>query len=126
VFEALYLKSNGEQMKYLIGLALLITGTLCNAGSIGFGQVIAVKQYDFGSDNSVRIYLSQNSTNVNTNCIENGKLYGVITPSNHNEATINRMFSLATAAYMSGKKLRLHSATNSCEVDFVAVQEAVF
>ncbi|WP_444942956.1 hypothetical protein ACJJIK_12745 [Microbulbifer sp. ZKSA006] len=123
---ALHLQTNGELMNYLIGFIFLVVGTLCHAGSIGFGQVIAVKQYDLGSNESVKIYLSENSTNVNTNCIENGNVYGVITPSSHDESTINRMFSLATAAYMSGKKLRLHSETDSCEVDFVAVQESVF
>lgn len=113
-------------MKHLIGLALLITGTLCNAGSIGFGQVVGIKQYDLGSNNSVRIFLSEDAINVNSGCRQNGYIYGEITPSNHSEATINRMFSLASAAYMSGRMVRLHSNTDSCEVDFVAVQESIF
>lgn len=113
-------------MKYVVGTLLFFIATLCHAESIGFGVVVAVKQYDLGADKNVKIYLNSNATHVNSNCLENGKVYGIITPSQHDEAATSRMFSLAIAAYMSGKKIRIHSETNSCQIDFVAIQEAVF
>ncbi|MBW8183478.1 hypothetical protein [Shewanella nanhaiensis] len=113
-------------MKLLTLAILLIFSTTCHSGSIGFGTVVGVKQYDLGENKTVTIYLSPNATSVNESCVNNGIVFGHITPSKHDEATMNRMFSLATAAYMSDKRLRLHSNTNSCEVDFVALQESVF
>lgn len=113
-------------MKKLMVFVLLFVCSMCHAESIGFGVVVAVKQYDIGSDKGIKIYLDPSATYVNSACLESARVYGKITPSLHDEPTINRMFSLVMAAYMSGKKIRLHSETNSCEIDFVAMQEAVF
>ena len=113
-------------MKYILGVLIGLMPIIGNAEPIAFGNIVAVKQYDMGSDKSIKIYLDSSSTHTNSICTENGKFYGSITHSEHEEQTINRMFSLAMAAYMAGKKIRLHSSGNSCEVDFVAIQEAVF
>ncbi|TVZ40927.1 hypothetical protein P886_0261 [Alteromonadaceae bacterium 2753L.S.0a.02] len=113
-------------MKYIGGIILFCISACCGADSIGFGKVVAVKQYDFNATKVIKIYLSSDSTNVVESCEENGKVRGTITLAQHDEAAVNRMVSLATAAYMAGKKIRLHSESNSCEVDFVALQEAVF
>ena len=113
-------------MKYVLGFLIGLISVVGNAEPIAFGKIVAVKQYDMGSNKSIRIYLDSASTGTNSICSENGRFYGSITHSEHEEEVINRMFSLAMAAYMAGKKVRLHSSSNSCEVNFVAIQEAVF
>lgn len=113
-------------MKYLFGFLIGLISIVSNAEPIAFGNIVAIKQYDMGSDKSIKIYLDSSSTHTNSMCAENGRFYGTITHSDHEEQTINRMFSLVTAALMAGKKIRLHSTSNSCEVDFVAIQDAVF
>ena len=113
-------------MKYFLGALIFSASIFCHAGSIGFGKAVAIKQYDMGTQKHIKIYLEPGATHANENCFENGRIYGLISHAKHDEAIINRMFSLATAAYISGVKVRLYSDTDSCEIDFVAVQESVF
>ncbi len=113
-------------MKIFIGAILTIFTLTSNAGSIGFGEVVAVKIYDLSSFKGVKIYLDSSATHTDEDCTENGRVYRRVSLGQQNEATTNRIVSLATAAYMAGKKLRLHSDANSCEIDFVALQESVF
>lgn len=110
----------------LISLFLFVTSVSCSAGSIGLGKVTAVKQYDFGDTPYIRIYLASDATHTDNDCRFNGHIYGQITEPKHNQSVINRMFSLATAAYASGKKVRLFSVGPDCEIDFVALQEVNF
>lgn len=96
------------------------------AESIGFGKVTAIKQYDLSSNKNIKVFLHPDATLINKSCIERQRIYGVITPSKHDSKVIDRMLSLITTAYVTNKKIRLHSETDSCEIDFVALQEDVF
>lgn len=49
-----------------------------------------------------------------------------ITPSQHAESTVQQMLSLAISAYMAGKKIRAYSSADTCEADFIAMQETYF
>jgi hypothetical protein len=108
-------------------LLLTCVSPMVFAGEIGFGKVDAIKVYDFSNSKIIKIYLSSDSVRTNIKCEENARTVGIISPKNHSESTINRMVSLATAAQMAGKKIRLYSEqSNSCEIDFVGLQEVYF
>ncbi len=113
-------------MKKII-LLLTFISPFVLAGDIGFGKVDAIKLYDFSNSKIIKIYLSSDSVRTNTKCEENARTAGVISPQSHSESTINRMISLATAAQMAGKKIRLYSLqSDSCEIDFVGLQDVYF
>lgn len=112
--------------KVILGLLLFTTSFVATADNIGLGKVAAIKEYDFNSLSAVKIYLEASATVKNSNCQESGKTYGFITLSKHDSNTVNRMVSMATAAYFSGKKIRIFSESNTCEIDFLALQENEF
>lgn len=112
-------------MKNILLLLVFISPSLL-AGDIGFGQIDAIKQYDFNDTKLIKIYLNSNSQYKKTECLENERQMGTITLSKHDVAQMNRMLSLATAAYMADKKVRLYSESNSCEIDFISLQEVYF
>lgn len=112
-------------MKYFI-LGILFFSSYSFAESIGFGTVAGIKQYDMGSKKQINIYLEPGAQHTNPDCIENDRPYGHISHSLHDEAVINRMLSIVLAGHMADKKIRLYSDTDSCEIDFVAIQESVF
>lgn len=109
-----------------VSFFLCIISLVAEADDIGLGKVAAIKEYDFNTLSAVKIYLEASATVKNNNCQENGKTYGFITISKHDANTVNRMFSMATAAYFSGKKIRIFSESNTCEIDFLALQESEF
>lgn len=111
--------------KIIITLLLLFS-SVSYAGSIGFGKVVGIKQYDFSSNNTIKIFLHPDAALSNESCIEKQRVYGVITPSKHDANVIDRMLSLLMTAYVADRKIRLHSESNSCEIDFVSLQEDVF
>ncbi|MBQ4835745.1 MULTISPECIES: hypothetical protein [Pseudoalteromonas] len=97
------------------------------AGDIAFGKVVGTKVYDFSDNKSVKVYFEKGSTLGTSACKESERPFGVITYSKKTEASVNHMLSVILAAQMSGKKMRIFSkADNSCEVDFVALQETYF
>lgn len=112
-------------MKNILLLLAFISPSLL-AGDIGFGKIDAIKQYDFNDTKLVKIYLNPSSIYKKNQCLENERQMGTITLSMHDAAQINRMVSLATAAYMADKKVRLYSGSNSCEIDFISLQEVYF
>ena len=103
-----------------------------NANSVGFGKVVGIKIYDFKNENPIRIYLNVDSTASswnNSNCLIDGRIVANISLPNHDEVAISRILSVALAAQMAGKKVRIHSESTSetdCEVDFIAIQETAF
>ncbi|MGO3784734.1 MAG: hypothetical protein ACTJIB_03260 [Pseudoalteromonas prydzensis] len=105
---------------------LLLMSLNSYAESIGFGKVAGIKQYDFSNAKNIKVFLNSDATLINENCIEKQQVFGVITASQHAPEVIDRMLSLITTAYVTNKKIRLHSETDSCEIDFVALQENVF
>ncbi|MBE0380406.1 hypothetical protein [Pseudoalteromonas prydzensis] len=111
--------------KIIITLSLLFS-SVSYAESIGFGKVAGIKNYDFSNAKNIKVFLYSDATLINENCIEKQRVYGVITPNQHDSKVIDRMLSLITTAYVTNKKIRLHSETDSCEIDFVALQEDVF
>ena len=113
-------------MKIFLSFLVLITSFIAKGDNIGLGKVDSIKEYDFNSNKSIKIYLETSATLINSACKENGRVYGTITTTMHDSDTINRMFSMTTAAYFSGKKIRLFSESNTCEIDFLALQESEF
>jgi len=108
-------------------LPILIYGILMSsyanaATDIAFGTLKAVKVYDFSNDKSIKLYFDDNSTYVNGDC----SLVAKITYSKHEKESIDRMLSIALSAQMAGRKVRVTSETATCEVDFIALQDARF
>ncbi len=117
---------NGGYMNRVSAILLLFISLGSYAGDIGFGTVEGVKVYDFSSDDSIRVYLNSASTHVNADCVAGAMVVGKISKASHEEAVVDRMLSMLLAANMSGKKVRLHSETASCEIDFVAIQQSYY
>jgi len=92
------------------------------ADDIAFGTLKAVKIYDFSTDKSIRFIFNDDSTHTNDDC----SLVAKITYSKHDKEFIDRMLSVALAAQMSGKKVRITSEDGTCEADFIALQETRF
>jgi hypothetical protein len=92
------------------------------ATDIGLGTLKAVKVYDLGSDKSIRIYFNDDVIHENSVCSKNAK----VTYSSHDKEFVDRFLSVAMAAYMAGKKVRVTSNTDDCEASFIALQETRF
>ncbi|KZN33633.1 hypothetical protein [Pseudoalteromonas luteoviolacea] len=97
------------------------------AGDIAFGKVVGTKVYDFSNNKAIKVYFEKGSQLWTPGCSENGRPFGTITYSQKSDQAVNHMFSTIIAAQMSGKKVRIFSqAENSCEVDFVGLQESYY
>jgi hypothetical protein len=116
----------GENMNKVAAVLLLFISLGSYAGDIGFGTVEGIKIYDFSNDESIRVFLSSTSTHVNADCIVGSMVVGKISKVKHDQSVIDRMMSMVLTANISEKKVRLHSATNSCEIDFVAIQKSYY
>jgi phage FluMu gp28-like protein len=93
-----------------------------NASDIGLGTVKGIKIYDMSADKLTKIHLSDDATHkALSGC--NG--VGVISHTRDPEIR-KEILSVAMAAYMSGKKVRIYSSSGTCEVDFIALQETYF
>ncbi|BDU40353.1 hypothetical protein [Vibrio nigripulchritudo] len=106
----------------IILLALSFLAPVVNAKDIGFGTLKWVKVYDFKTDKSLRIYFSDSATHLNQDC----KGVACFTFSRHSSEFIDKVLSVAMAAQISGKKVRIHSEEGSCEGAFIALQETRF
>ncbi|WP_104401525.1 hypothetical protein [Vibrio penaeicida] len=106
----------------MILLALIFLAPVVNAKDIGFGTLKGVKVYDFKTDNSLRIYFNDSATHLNKDC--NG--IARFTFSRHSPEFIDKVLSVAMAAQISGKKVRIHSEDGSCEGAFIALQQTYF
>jgi len=113
-------------MRILLLFLSLIFVSSVNAADIGLGTIKAIKHYDFSNNKSIKIFLDSSSTSVNEACKEGALTAATITLSKHDEGTVNRMLSMALAAHMAGKKVRLNSSLDSCEANFIAIQDSVY
>ena len=109
-------------MKYIIA-ALLFTSSVAHADNIAFGVLKAIKVYDQSANKVTKLYFSNDATYQN---IPGCDLVANITHSQHSEEAINQFVSIALSAYASGKKVRAYSSNNTCEIDFLALQESYF
>lgn len=107
----------------LIMMFVCLLSTSIFAAEIAFGTLKGIKVYDYTSTKKTDLYFSDNATSQN---VEGCNGVATITHSLHSEASLNQMVSLAVAAYMSGKKVRANSSGNTCELDFLAIQETLF
>jgi len=97
------------------------------SGEIGYGQINSIKQYDFTNNKSVVVILEGAATHTNPACLSNGMIHGNISYTEHEAGMVNSLLSMSMAAYMAGKKVRLYSETNnSCEIDFIGIQDTFF
>ena len=112
-------------MKFQILLLAITTAFSCvvsAATDIGHGTLKGIKVYDLGADKSIRIYFNNDVNNENTNCSKVAK----VTYNLHDKEFVDRFLSIAMAAYISGKKVRVVSNTNDCEASFIGIQELRF
>lgn len=105
--------------------ALLFSGIANSEGDIAFGKILAIKHYDLNSTKLIKLYLHTND-NKNSTCLEQGMSTATITFTQHDEAAINRMLSMAMSAQMAGKSIRLYSENNTCENDLIGIQDSYF
>ncbi|KZN59026.1 hypothetical protein [Pseudoalteromonas luteoviolacea] len=115
-------------MKKIIFTLVMLFSLDSMAADIALGNIRGLKVYDFDNNKSIRIYFEKNAIHTNSNaCVEQGYQTAIITVAKHDEATVDRMLSIVLAAQMANKKIRVASANaNSCEVDFIALQESYF
>lgn len=110
-------------MKTLL-LSLFLSSPLATAGNtIALGTLKGIKVYDYSSSKVTKFYFSDESTSRDVsgcNGVAN------MTHSQRSETAINQIMSMALAAYMSGKKIRAYSSSDTCELDFMALQESIF
>ncbi len=92
------------------------------ARDIGFGKLSGVKVYGFSNDKSVALYFEPTATHLNPDCDRKA----TFSYSEHSVEEINRFLSIAMAAYLSGKKVRVHSQSANCEGHFIALQDSYF
>lgn len=111
------------KFKYLALVILaLISDIALAATDIGLGTLKGVKVYDLGSDKSIRVYFNDDVILENVSCNKTA----ILTNSAHDKEFTDRFLSVALAAYMSGKKVRIVSYTNDCEASFIGFQETYF
>jgi len=111
-------------IKNVVLMSLFCLSAKGMAADIGYGTIKGIKVYDFSNSKVTRIYLNDNaSRQIEESC----KGIADITHSAHDEATSQKMLSVALSAYMAGKKVRIYSeVTGSCEVSLISVQESYF
>ena len=113
-----------KNIKVVISVLLLLVCSQGNAGDIGLGTLKGVKVYDFPDDKVTRIYFNNDATHQDEASCQG---VGIITHSLHDEATTQKMLSIALSGYMSGKKVRAYSlASGSCEIYLISVQDTYF
>ncbi|QDO85866.1 hypothetical protein FM037_24665 [Shewanella psychropiezotolerans] len=103
-------------------IALLGFSSLVEAGDIAFGTLKGVKVYGFANDQSIRLVFNSDATHLKSDC----NFVAKFTFSQHDEAFIDRVLSVALAAYMSGQKVRVHAVSDTCEGEFIAMQDSYF
>lgn len=107
---------------------LLLASTNCYAagGDIGLGTIKGIKVYNNVPAKYTKIYLSEDASNKT---LQSCSGEGIITHGNYATApeSLNQMISIALAAYMGGKKVRIHATDDAtCEITFIAIQETYF
>ncbi|WP_046004675.1 hypothetical protein [Pseudoalteromonas rubra] len=106
--------------KNLLGAALVLSSfTSLAATDIGHGTLVGVKVYDFANDKTIRLYFGSDVQHELPGCNKTA----TITYSQHSADKMDHFLSLALSAYMSGKKVRLTSASDTCEVSLISLQE---
>ena len=109
-------------MKTVIAILCLISSSAF-AGDIAFGKLKGIKIYDYANSKVTNLHFDDSATSKS---VEGCNGVATITHSLHPEESTKQMMSIAIAAYMSGKKVRAASAGNTCELDFLAMQETYF
>ena len=109
-------------MKFVIMLVCLLS-TSTFAADIAFGTLKGIKVYDYANSKVTKLYFSDTATSKD---VEGCNGVATITHSVRSPDSLNQIMSLATAAYISGKKVRANSSGDTCELDFLAIQESSF
>jgi len=112
----------------VISIGLFVFSGVANAtsaGDIALGKIVGIKYYDLSNAKLIKLYLNINDIK-NADCVDRGRAYATITFSKHDEATVNRMLSMAMATQMAEKSVRLYSEGITCEVDFIGIQDSYY
>ncbi|MEP0176634.1 MAG: hypothetical protein ABJH28_09260 [Paraglaciecola sp.] len=93
------------------------------SNNIAFGTLKGIKVYDYSSEKITKIYFSSDATNKDV-----PSCGGVVTLTHslRSEQSLNTMIGIAMTAYVSGKKVRAFSSGDTCEADFLALQDSIF
>lgn len=110
-------------MKRLIVLLISLLSFSASASNLAFGTLKGIKVYGQNSNKVTKLYFSDDAILQH---VEGCKGVAHMTHSLHSPDLLNQMMSLAIAAYMSGKKVRAWSTADTCELDFLALQETSF
>lgn len=114
-------------MKFVLGILALSISFLssyrADAANIAFGFVTAIKVYDSSGNKLTKIHFASDATEQN---VPGCNLVANITHSLHSETAIEQFVSIAMSAYIAGKKIRAYSFADTCEADFIAIQETFF
>lgn len=112
-------------MKFLS--LLLIFGFLsignAAADTIAFGKLKGIKTYDFSNSKVLKLYFTEDATLKQAEGCDG---VATLTYSQHSEAFITQVTSIALTAYTTALKVRAYSSDDSCELDFLALQETNF
>ena len=115
-------------MRTLLILFGLLLMSLASADTnIAFGTLKGIKVYDFPAPGSkvTKLYFADDAT---LKGIPECNGVATITHGSHDQKALNQFMSIALLAYSTGSKVRAFSltATDTCELDFLALQEEEF
>ena len=109
--------------KIMIMLGITLSTVSIGATDIAFGTIKGIKFYDYEGQKKTNIHFSDDATRK---LVEGCDGVATITHALHSEESIKQLTSIALAAYAAGKKVRANSRADTCELDFLAIQESVF
>jgi hypothetical protein len=116
------IKNGDKPMKYLMIVVFLLS-TPVFAADIAFGTLVGIKVYDYPASKVTNLYFADDATHKT---VEGCNGVATITHNARSPEALSQIISLAMAAYMAGKKVRANSVNNTCELDFLALQESHF
>jgi hypothetical protein len=114
-------------MKYLVLLALFFTPFIAkSAAEIGYGTIHAIKHYNLSSTKAIKIYFKNDVSNYNGACRSQNFIHGYLPITSQNEKEVDRVLSIAMAAQLSGKKIRLYSEASTCQISLISISDTNF
>lgn len=109
--------------RLVVVFLVLFFSVSAQASNIAFGTLKGIKVYDYSGSKVTKLIFSDNATSQN---VPGCNRIASITHSLHSPDALDQFISVALAAYMAGKKVRAHSSKDTCEMDFIALQESNF
>jgi len=106
----------------IFSVVACFTASVALAEDIGFGTIKGIK-VGHGNIDQIAVHLDDGYTLNGRNC--NGVIF--VRKSDISSERMSQITSVLLAAYMAGKKIRLHShLPTGCNATFIAIQESYF